>query len=149
MRHLKDHRKLSRTSPHRKAMLCNMVVSLIRHGRIETTLPKAKELRRVADRMVTLAKKGTLDARRRARRWVNDRGALAKLFGELGPQFAKRRGGYTRVMHLNPRSGDQAPMALIEYLSDGREAPKEKKAKALVKKEKSATKKTVRDKKKV
>ncbi|MDO8526222.1 MAG: 50S ribosomal protein L17 [Deltaproteobacteria bacterium] len=118
MRHLVDHRKLGRTSPHRQAMFRNMVVALIQHGRIETTLPKAKELRRIADRMVTWGKKGTLAARRAARRVIHDRGALSKVFDDLGPRFATRQGGYTRILKLNFRPGDQAPMALIEYLDN-------------------------------
>lgn len=118
MRHLVDHRKLGRTTPHRLALLKNMAVSLIQHGRIQTTLPKAKELRRVADRLVTLGKRGTVAARRRARRFVHDAQALTKLFTELAPRFANRNGGYTRVLKLNFREGDQTPMALIEYLDN-------------------------------
>lgn len=133
MRHLVDHRKLGVTTPHRLAMLRNMAGSLIQHGRIETTLPKAKELRRVADRLVTLGKRGSLEARRRARRWIQDQVVLAKLFNELAPRFSSRPGGYTRILKLNFRQGDQAPMALIEYVDNppplalkGKSAKKEK-----------------------
>ncbi len=129
MRHAVDHRKLGRTSPHRLAMLGNMAQSLIRYGRIETTLPKAKELRRLADRLVTLGKRGSIAARRRARRWVPDREILKKLFEELAPRFSNRNGGYTRVLKLNFRQGDQAPMALIEYVDNPPPAPKLKKKK--------------------
>lgn len=115
MKHCVDHRKLGRTRPHRLALLRNQVTALIRHGRIETTLPKAKELRRVADRMVTFGKAGTLQARRRARRFVQDREILAKLFGDLASMNKERPGGYTRIVKLNFRRGDQAPMALLEY----------------------------------
>lgn len=124
MRHLVDHRKLGRTTPHRLAMLKNMATSLIQHGRIQTTLPKAKELCRVADRLVTLGKRGTLSARRRARIFVQDREALTKLFTELRHRFADRNGGYTRVLKLNFREGDQTPMALIEYLDNPKEKSK-------------------------
>ena len=143
MRHLTDHRKLGRTRSHRTALLRNMVVSLIQHGRIETTLPKAKELRRVADRMVTWGKKGTLSARRRARSVLNDRGALAKLFTELAPRFAKRNGGYTRILKTQFRTGDQAPMAFIEYVDNPVAVPapaKKTAAKKTSEKEKKAKK---------
>jgi len=116
MRHLHDHRKLGRTSPHRQALLRNLAMSLVRHGRIETTLPKAKELRRVADRLVTWAKHGNIAGRRLARRWLNDRELLSKLFDELAVRFQDRAGGYTRIFRLGSRMGDGAPMALIEYL---------------------------------
>lgn len=130
MRHLIDYRKLGRTTPHRLAMFRNMAASLIRHGRIRTTLPKAKELRRLAERLVTLGKRGTVHARRRARRHLHDREAITKLFGELRERFAKRNGGYTRILKLNFRDGDQAPMALIEYLDNPPPAPSLKGAKA-------------------
>ena len=135
MRHLVSGRKLGRTTPHRQALFKNMVVALIRHGRIETTLPKAKELRGLADRLVTLGKKGTLAARRSARRWVEDRDCLSKLFAELAPRFAKRAGGYTRILKLSYREGDQAPMALIEYLDNPAKIAKPKKGKKAAAKE--------------
>lgn len=129
MRHLVDHRKLGRSRSHRKAMFGNMLVSLIQHERIQTTLPKAKELRRVADRAITWGKKGGIVFRRRAREAINDREALSKLFGELAARFAKRQGGYTRIMKLGYRQGDQASMALIEYLDSPQKEPKKKKPK--------------------
>ncbi|MDO8494605.1 MAG: 50S ribosomal protein L17 [Deltaproteobacteria bacterium] len=144
MRHLVDHRKLGRTRPHRQALLRNLASSLILHGRIETTLPKAKELRRVADRLVTLGKRGTLDARRRARRMLMGREPLQRLFQEIAPHFASRNGGYTRVLKTGARPGDQSPMALIEYLDfyqpklKASTAPKEKGSKEAEKKEKKA-----------
>ena len=118
MRHLTDHKRLGRTTPHRMAMLKNMASSLILHGRIQTTLPKAKELRRLADRLVTWGKKGTAASMRQARGFIHDRDILAKLFKDLAPRFASRNGGYTRIFKLNFRQGDQAPMALIEYLDN-------------------------------
>ena len=129
MRHLKDHRKLGRTSPHRQAMFRNLAVALILNGRIKTTLPKAKELRRVADRLITWGKKGTLAARRQARYWVENREALSKIFEELAPRFGGRHGGYTRILRLGPRQGDQAPMAFIEYLPSETKAAKGSKSK--------------------
>lgn len=132
MRHLVDHRKLGRITPHRQAMLKNMVVSLIRHERIQTTLPKAKELRRLADRVVTWGKRGTLASRRQARRFVSDKEALHKLFHDLAPRFANRNGGYTRILRTAYRMGDQAPLALIEYLDrpEVKKSAKPKKAAA-------------------
>lgn len=117
MRHLVDSRKLGRTTPHRLALFRNLLSALITHDRIETTLPKAKELRSLADWMVTLGKDGTLAARRRALRWVQDEVAIQKLFGNLADRFKERNGGYTRIMRLGQRHGDNAPMAIIEYLS--------------------------------
>ena len=96
-------------------MLRNMVTSLIEHERIVTTVPKAKELRRLADRMVTLAKDGSLHARRQALSVVRSRGAVAKLFEEIAPRFADRRGGYTRVVRIGPRRGDAAEMSVVEF----------------------------------
>lgn len=119
-------------------MLKNMAASLIRHGRIQTTLPKAKELRRLADRLVTLGKKGTVAARRRARRYLHDRDLLGRLFSELAPRFAQRQGGYTRILKLHFRDGDQAPMALIEYLDNPPPAPKLTRPKTPKKKEEKA-----------
>lgn len=101
---------------HRRALLRNLVTSLIVFERIETTLAKAKELRRVADRMVTLGKRGTLHARRQAASYVRTQAAVQKLFAELATRFAERPGGYTRVLKLGRRQGDGAPMAIIEYL---------------------------------
>jgi large subunit ribosomal protein L17 len=117
MRHLVDSRKLGRTTAHRLALFRNMLSSLILCDRIETTLPKAKELRRWADWMVTLGKEGTLASRRQAARFVQNNNALQKLFSNLADRFKARNGGYTRIMKLGNRHGDNAPMAIIEYLS--------------------------------
>lgn len=117
MRHEVGYRKLGRKTPHRLAMFRNMVTSLILHDRIETTLQKAKELRRWADWMITLAKTGSVLARRRAAETVQDAVALTKLFGPLVDRFRDRQGGYTRIMQTGPRHGDSASMAIIEYLT--------------------------------
>ena len=114
MRHLKAGRKLGRSASHRKAMLRNMVTSLIEHGRITTTDAKAKEVRRYAERMITLGKQQTVAARRRARRFVRTDAAVARLFGEIAPRFADRPGGYTRVIKLGIRRGDAAPLSIVE-----------------------------------
>jgi large subunit ribosomal protein L17 len=118
MRHKVDRRKLGRTTSHRKAMLANMTSSLILHDSIETTLPKAKELRRVADKIVTLSKRGTLHARRQAIALIRDKKAVELAFSTLSERFAKHQGGYTRIYKLGNRHGDNAPMAVIEYLSE-------------------------------
>lgn len=116
MRHRHGARKLNRTSSHRKAMFSNMAVSLLTHEQIKTTLPKAKELRRVADRMITLGKRGTLPARRRAHSYLRDDSAVSKLFGALAERYKERSGGYTRVVKAGFRYGDNAPMAVIELV---------------------------------
>lgn len=142
MRHAKHTFKIGRTSSHRRCMLANMLKSLIAHERIETTVTKAKELRRHADRMITLAKKNTLASRRRAiadlmirynaltpkqaraakggktpEAFPGDRQIIGKLFGELSQRFAERKGGYTRIVQLGERSGDNAPTCILEFLS--------------------------------
>ena len=116
MRHRHGARKLNRTSTHRKAMFSNMVVSLLTHEQIKTTLPKAKELRRVTDKMITLGKRGTLHARRRAYSYLRDDGTVAKLFSALAERYKDRPGGYTRVLKAGFRYGDSAPMAVIELV---------------------------------
>ncbi len=116
MRHRHGARKLNRTSTHRKAMFSNMVVSLLTHEQIKTTLPKAKELRRVADKMITLGKRGTLHARRQAFSYLRDDGTVAKLFSTLSERYKERGGGYTRVLKAGFRYGDSAPMAVIELV---------------------------------
>lgn len=116
MRHRKKGRSLGRTASHRRATLRNMATSLFRHGRIETTEAKAKELRPFAERLITLARRGDLHARRLAGRNIADREVLGKLFDDLGPRFAERPGGYTRVLKLGARRGDGADMALIELV---------------------------------
>ena len=113
MRHRHGLRKLNRTSSHRLAMLRNMTVSLLRHEEITTTLPKAKELRRVVEPMITLGKKPSLANRRLAFDRLRDRGIVEKLFDDLGPRFAKRNGGYLRILKTGFRKGDNAPLALV------------------------------------
>src|SRR5919197_1710602 len=113
MRHGDGLRKLGRTSSHRLAMLRNMTVSLLRHEEITTTLPKAKELRRVAEPMITLGKRPSLANRRLAFDRLRDRDIVAKLFDDLGPRFAKRNGGYLRILKMGFRKGDNAPLALV------------------------------------
>ena len=134
MRHGHGLRKLNRTSSHRLAMLRNMTVSLLRHEEIRTTLPKAKELRRVVEPMITLGKKASLANRRLAFDRLRDRGIVEKLFDDLGPRFAKRNGGYLRILKMGFRNGDNAPMALVSLteLAQEARAPKsdEKKKKA-------------------
>jgi len=116
MRHRHGPRKLNRTSSHRLAMFRNMAVSLIHHEAIKTTLPKAKELRRVVEPLITLGKAPTLANRRLAFARLRDRDAVTKLFNDLGPRFATRNGGYTRVLKMGFRQGDNAPMAFMELV---------------------------------
>jgi large subunit ribosomal protein L17 len=116
MRHLKQGRKLGRTTAHRKALLRNLATALLEHERIITTEPKAKELRRVADRLVTLGKRGNLHARRQALQVVRSNAVVQKLFNEIAPRFAGRQGGYTRLLRLGYRPGDAAAMAVIELV---------------------------------
>ena len=116
MRHGNGYRKLNRTHEHRKAMFANMACSLIEHEQIKTTLPKAKELRRIADKLITLAKRGDLHARRIAASQIKQDAAVAKLFETLGERYKERNGGYTRVLKAGFRYGDMAPMAIIELV---------------------------------
>ena len=116
MRHQKTGRQLGRNSSHRKAMFANMAVSLFTHEQIRTTLPKAKELRRVAEPLITLAKKPTVANRRLAYARLRDRDAVSKLFDTLGPRFQERAGGYTRILKCGVRSGENAPMAFAQLL---------------------------------
>jgi len=116
MRHNCAGRKLSRDASHRKALMRNMVTSLLEHERIETTLAKAKELRMEADRMVTLAKKGDLHARRQALAYIQEKQVVHKLFGEIKDRFLERNGGYTKITKLRYRRGDAAPISVIELL---------------------------------
>jgi large subunit ribosomal protein L17 len=118
MRHQLSGRQLSRNSPHRHAMLRNMSVSLLRHETIRTTLPKAKELRRVVEPLITLGKTDSDSHRRLAFARLRDRAMVEKLFADLGPRFRARPGGYTRILRMSPRPGDSAPMALMQ-LVDG------------------------------
>jgi len=116
MRHRWGGRKLGRTTAHRSAMLRNMVTALLEHEKIETTDAKAKEVRRVAERMITLGKRGDLHARRMALRVVRTKEVTAKLFEELAPRFRERPGGYTRVLKVRRRAGDAAPMSMVELV---------------------------------
>ena len=116
MRHGKSGRKLNRTSSHRKAMFANMASSLIQHEQIKTTLPKAKELKPIVDKLITLAKRGDLHARRQALSTLRDETAVRKLFGTLGERYTDRPGGYTRVLKAGFRFGDNAPVAIIELV---------------------------------
>jgi large subunit ribosomal protein L17 len=116
MRHRHGLRKLNRTSAHREAMLRNMCNSLLRHELIKTTLPKAKELRRVVEPLITLGKKPSLANRRLAFDRLRDREMVVKIFNELGPRYAKRPGGYLRILKFGFRDGDNAPMALVELM---------------------------------
>ncbi len=116
MRHKGGLRKLGRTSSHRRALLRNLTTALFRHERIKTTLPKAKELRPFAERLITMARRDDLHSRRRVLRDISDKEVVKKLFGTLAPRFATRPGGYTRTLHLNPRPGDGADMAIVELI---------------------------------
>ena len=116
MRHRKDHRKLSRTHSHRRALLRNLVTSLIQHERIEPTLAKAKEARRVGERMITFAKRGDLSARRHVARYVHGEDNVKKLFDTVAPWYETRNGGYTRILKLGRRLGDAGEMALLELV---------------------------------
>ena len=116
MKHRVVGRRLDRTTEHRTAMFKNMVTSLLRHERITTTTPKAKELKRFADKIITLGKKGTAHARRIAFRDVRDAEVIEKLFGEIAPRFAQRPGGYTRLVRVGHRAGDNAELAVIELV---------------------------------
>lgn len=118
MRHGKRGRKLGRTASHRKAMLNNMATSLFTNGKVRTTLPKAKELRGVAERLISFAKRGDLHARRQVLRRIQNKVVLTKLFEEIGPSYADRSGGYTRIFKLGPRRGDSSELCLIELVVD-------------------------------
>ena len=113
MNHNKSYRKLGRRADHRKAMLKNLTISLVREERIETTVTRAKELRKFAERMITLGKKGTLADRRRAFAFLRDEEAVAKIFNDLAPKYAERNGGYTRIIKTSVRRGDSAELAII------------------------------------
>jgi large subunit ribosomal protein L17 len=138
MRHQLSGRQLSRNAPHRHAMLRNMSVSLLRHETIRTTLPKAKELRRVVEPLITLAKSDSEAHRRLAFARLRDMAVVEKLFDDLGPRFKARAGGYTRILRMVPRAGDNAPMALMQLVD---------KAGAVVAAEKPAAAKPTRKKK--
>ena len=116
MRHGNGYRKLNRTHEHRKAMFANMVCSIIEHEQIKTTVPKAKELKRIVDKIITLGKKGDLHSRRIAGSRIHQDAAVRKLFDVLGPRYKDRKGGYSRVLKAGYRYGDMAPMAIIEFV---------------------------------
>ncbi|MGI9304231.1 MAG: 50S ribosomal protein L17 [Gammaproteobacteria bacterium] len=125
MRHRHSGRQLNRNSSHRKAMFSNMAASLFRHEAIKTTLPKAKELRRVAEPLITLAKQDSVARRRTAFARLRDKHAVGKLFTELGPRFKDRPGGYLRILKCGFRPGDNAPMAFVELVDRAEEAASE------------------------
>jgi large subunit ribosomal protein L17 len=116
MRHNVKGRKLGRTSEHRTALFKNQIASLVEAGRIQTTLPKAKELRPIAEKLVTKGKRGTVEARRQVARWIPERKLIKKLFDEVAPRFSERDGGYLRILKLGPRPGDGAEMAILEWV---------------------------------
>ncbi|MEM6676845.1 MAG: 50S ribosomal protein L17 [Pseudomonadota bacterium] len=122
MRHGNGYRKLNRTHEHRKAMFANMASSLIEHEQIKTTLPKAKELRPIVEKLITLAKRGDLHARRLAISKIKQEAAVKKLFEVLGPRYKERQGGYARVLKAGFRYGDMAPMAIIEFVDRDEDA---------------------------
>ena len=122
MRHGSGYRRLNRTAEHRKAMFANMAGSLIEHEQIKTTLPKAKELKRIVDKLVTLGKRGDLHARRLAAARLKQDSHVSKLFATLGPRYAERQGGYVRVLKAGFRYGDMAPMAIVELVDRDPEA---------------------------
>ena len=135
MRHRVKGRKLGRSPSHRKAMFRNQLASLVREERIKTTLPRAKELRPIAEKVVTQGKRDTLHARRLVNRWLPERDLVKKVFDDIAPRFQERPGGYTRIIKLGPRLGDGAEMAVLEFVDLGDSAAtsdkkKEKKAKA-------------------
>ncbi len=118
MRHNVSGRKLNRTPAHRKMLYRNLVTALFKHERIQTTVPKAKEARSVAEKLITFAKRGDLHARRMVARKLNEPAVLQKLFEEIGPRYADRPGGYTRIMRLGPRKGDNAELAILELVDN-------------------------------
>ncbi|HSG11419.1 MAG: 50S ribosomal protein L17 [Gammaproteobacteria bacterium] len=129
MRHRKSGRQLNRNSSHRKAMFRNMAVSLLNHEAIKTTLPKAKELRRVAEPLITMARSDSVHKRRLAFSRLRDRDTVTKLFNELGPRYADRPGGYLRILKMGYRTGDKAPMAYVELVDRPENAGEEASAK--------------------
>jgi len=138
MRHQVKGRKLGRTPAHRKALFRNQLSSLVKEERIRTTLQKAKELRPLAEKVVTQGKRDTLHARRQVNRLISDRTLVKKLFDEIAPRFHQRRGGYTRIIKLGPRRGDGAEMAYLEFVDRGEaEGATEKKGKKRAKKDKA------------
>jgi large subunit ribosomal protein L17 len=136
MRHLKAGKKLGRTSSHRLATLCNMVTSFLEHEQIETTDAKAKELKPLADKLVSLGKRGDLHARRQAMEILRDKSVGKKLFEDIGPRFKDRSGGYTRIFKVGRRHGDNAPVSMIELVVQGKQVQEKRQAREKAKKEK-------------
>lgn len=128
MRHRKDHRKLSRTASHRRALLRSLVTALIRHERIQTSVAKAKEARRLAERLVTFAKRGDLAARRHVGRYIAQADAATKLFDTIAPWYAERHGGYTRIIRIGRRLGDGGETAYLEWVKSAEQKEKEREA---------------------
>ena len=144
-RHANTGRKLSRNTSHRKALLDNLVRAVILNESIRTTTPKAKETRRVVERVITKARENTLAARRIVHKTVRDQAALAKLFGSIGPRFKERPGGYTRIVHVENRLGDNAPMSILELVVKGEKTEPEEKPASEKKAEKKDAKKETGD----
>src|SRR6266403_2544883 len=144
-RHANAGRKLSRNTSHRKALLDNLVRAVILQEHIRTTTPKAKEARKLVERVITKARKGTLAARRVVHKTVRDQAALAKLFESIAPRFKERPGGYTRIIHVQNRVGDNAPMSILELVEKSEKAEPEKKADKPEKAEKKAAAKETSD----
>ncbi len=146
MRHKKDSKKLGRTSEARKALLRNQVTSLFKEKKIKTTLAKAKEMRRLAERLITFAKRGDISARRHVSRYVQEKDVVKELFEEIAPKYSERNGGYTRVLKIGVRPGDASQMAFVEllefetYFKKKKEAAEEKKKKEKEEKEKKKVK---------
>ena len=145
MRHNRDEKRFDMTWSHLRSVLANMASDLVMHGRIKTTTPRAKVLRRYADRMITLGKDGSVAARRRAMAFLRSKSVVTRLFTELAPQFKERNGGYTRILKLGARAGDNAKMSLIEYVGTAAMPAESKQVKQKLKKtaavkEKSASK---------
>lgn len=126
MRHNRDEKRFDRPVGHLRCMLSNMANSLFLHGRIRTTLPKAKEIRRFAEEMITLGKKGDTPARRRAMAFMRDKAVVTRLFDEISPQYKERNGGYTRILHADVRPGDSSRMALLELVAAAEEKQEKK-----------------------
>ena len=141
-RHANAGRKLSRNTSHRKALLDNLVRAVILNESIRTTTPKAKEARKLVERVITKARQGTLSARRVVHKTVRDQAALARLFETLGPRFKERPGGYTRIIHVENRVGDNAPMSILELVEKSEKAEPEKKAAPEKAEKKAAAKET-------
>ena len=137
MRHLKSGRSLSRSPSHRKAMLTNLAISILIHERVTTTVPKAKEVRSVVERLITYGKAGDLHNIRMAARTVRDKDVLKKLFDDIAPSFKERQGGYTRIVKVGERKGDNAMMAIIELVGRNGEEPRKRPAKKVAPKAKA------------